>query len=64
MVLVFINQKNLKKVSSHKSVALKVTQERIRNLSKNSAFSINEIHDEGKVIGTKVVFKIPLKTDF
>lgn len=56
--------KELKKVSSHKSVALKVTQERIRNLSKNSAFSINEIHDEGKVIGTKVVFKIPLKTDF
>ncbi|MFT7901224.1 histidine kinase [Tenacibaculum ascidiaceicola] len=56
--------KELKKVSSHKSVALKVTQERIRNLSKNSAFSINEIHEEGKVIGTKVVFKIPLKTDF
>nr|BFF36996.1 hypothetical protein BACT7_18580 [Tenacibaculum mesophilum] len=56
--------KELKKVSSHKSVALKVTQERIRNLSKKGAFSIIELYNEGKVTGTKVLFEIPLKTDF
>lgn len=56
--------KELKKVSSHKSVALKVTQERIQNLSKKSTISINEIYNEEKIIGTKVLFKIPLKTDF
>lgn len=56
--------KELKKVNSHKSVALKVTQERIQNLSKKSTFSINEISNKGKVTGTKVLFQIPLKTDF
>ncbi|AZJ31252.1 hypothetical protein D6200_01165 [Tenacibaculum mesophilum] len=56
--------KELKKISSHKSVALKVTQERIRNLSKKGAFSIIELYNEGKVTGTKVLFEIPLKTDF
>lgn len=56
--------KEFKKISPHKSVALKVTQERIRNLSKKSAFSISELYDEGRVTGTKVVFEIPLNTDF
>ncbi|WP_417799533.1 histidine kinase [Tenacibaculum sp.] len=56
--------KEFKKISPHKSVALKVTQERIQNLSKKSAFSISELYDEGRVTGTKVVFEIPLNTDF
>ncbi|MGG6232018.1 sensor histidine kinase [Tenacibaculum sp. SDUM215027] len=56
--------KGLKKVSSHKSVALKVTQERIQNLSNKSTFSISEIRKESEITGTKVLFKIPLKTDF
>ncbi|WGH75511.1 histidine kinase [Tenacibaculum tangerinum] len=52
------------KVSSHTSVALKVTQERIQNLSKNCTFSIHELYEGNKVTGTKVLFKIPFKTDF
>ncbi|CAM1367061.1 Histidine kinase [Tenacibaculum sediminilitoris] len=56
--------KKFKKVSSHKSVALKVTQERIQNLSKKSTFSISELYNKRKIPGTKVSFKIPLKTDF
>ncbi|MCI2228357.1 histidine kinase [Polaribacter sp. MSW13] len=49
---------------NHKSVALKVTKERIQNLSKYSAFSIEEIKSKNAVLGTKVWFKIPLKTDY
>ena len=57
------SQKN-KSNKNHSSVALKVTKERIENLSKYSRFSIEEIKKENKVLGTKVWFKIPLKTDF
>ncbi|WP_405604519.1 histidine kinase [Polaribacter sp. Asnod1-A03] len=53
-----------KEKSNHKSVALKVTKERIQNLSKYNLFSIEEIKNKGKVTGTKVTFKIPLKTDY
>ena len=56
--------KKLKKTSTHQSVALSVTQERIQNLSKESTFSIKEISNNNKVTGTQILFKIPLKTDF
>ena len=60
----FEQSKKLKGTKNHTSVALKVTKERIQNLSKNSRFSIKELLENDKIIGTKVEFKIPLKTDF
>ncbi|MCG1036932.1 sensor histidine kinase [Polaribacter sargassicola] len=53
-----------KEKTEHKSVALKVTKERIQNLSKYNLFSIKEINIDGKISGTVVSFKIPLKTDY
>jgi ligand-binding sensor domain-containing protein/two-component sensor histidine kinase len=49
---------------THKSVALKITKERIENLSKYSAFVISEIKEQKQIRGTKIAFKIPLKTDY
>jgi two-component system sensor histidine kinase LytS len=49
---------------NHTSVALKVTKERIENISKYSAFSVEEIKKENTILGTKIWFKIPLKTDY
>lgn len=57
------SQKN-KQSSSHRSVAMQVTKDRIESLSNKSTFSITEIKKEGKTYGTKVLFTIPLKTDF
>ena len=53
-----------KTTNNHKSVALKVTKERIENLSKNSSFDISELQEKNQITGTKVEFKIPLKTDY
>ena len=58
------HHKNENKNSQHKSVALKITKERIENLSKKSTFLIEEIKSEEKILGTKVSFRIPLKTDY
>ncbi|QOD61555.1 histidine kinase [Polaribacter haliotis] len=60
----FHQSKKINIDTSHKSVALKITKERIENLSKKGAFSIKEIKEETHIIGTKVWFKIPLKTDY
>ena len=56
--------KKQKKHKSHKSVALKVSKERLNILSLKSNLSINEIKQDNEIKGTKVSFKIPLKTDF
>ncbi len=53
-----------KTASTHTSIALKVTKERIENLSKTSTLEIKELAKNSYVIGTKVEFKIPLKTDY
>ena len=53
-----------KTTNNHKSLALKVTQERIKNLSKYSSFDISELQEKNKITGTKIEFKIPLKTDY
>ncbi|MHB0755423.1 sensor histidine kinase [Polaribacter sp. M15] len=50
--------------STHKPVAIKIAKERLFVLTKNSSFRINEILTDNKVLGTKVSFKIPLKTDY
>jgi sensor histidine kinase YesM len=60
----FHQSKKRKNTLEHKSVALSVTKERIENLSKYNAFSIEEIKKNKQALGTKVFFKLPLKTDY
>ncbi|QTE23022.1 sensor histidine kinase [Polaribacter cellanae] len=60
----FHQSKKVNNNISHKSVALKITKERIENLSKKGTFTIEEITKENHILGTKVWFKIPLKTDY
>lgn len=60
----FVQSQRKKATSDHKSVALKVTKERIKNISKKSTLDISEINEDNQILGTKVEFKIPLKTDY
>ena len=56
--------KQQKSNKPHQSVALQITKERIINLSSKHSFSIEEIKENDIIYGTKVWFKIPLKTDY
>lgn len=56
--------KKNKKDTNHTSLALKVTKERIENLTPKANFTIKEQYINTKVVGTVVSFKIPLKTDY
>lgn len=58
--------KSLKKKSTtnNNSLALKVTKERIQYLSNLNSFRIQNIKNKENTTGTKVFFKIPLKTDY
>jgi two-component system sensor histidine kinase LytS len=56
--------KKRKENSNHISVALKVFKERIENITTKNSFSIDEIIEDSVITGTKVWFKIPLKTDY
>jgi two-component system sensor histidine kinase LytS len=56
--------KKEKRNSNHDSLALKVSKERIQHLSMKNSFSIDEIVADSIIKGTKVWFKIPLKTDY
>ncbi|PQJ72454.1 sensor histidine kinase [Polaribacter butkevichii] len=60
----FYQSKKEKKNTNHQSVALEVTKERIQHLTKYNSFSIEEIKNKNNIEGTKVGFKIPLKTDY
>ena len=60
----YYQSKKEKVKTNHQSVALEVTKERIQHLSKYNSFSIEEIKNEKEVSGTKIGFKIPLKTDY
>jgi len=60
----FLTTQRMKGASSHKSKALKITKERIESLSEFTIFNMEEIKQLNQVIGTKVWFKIPLKTDY
>lgn len=60
----FYQTQKQKTKNSHKSIAVKITKERIKNLSKYSQFSIEELKNENSILGTKIWFKIPLKTDY
>ena len=48
----------------HKSVALELTKERLRNLTKKHNFTITTVREENSTTGTSISFKIPLKTDY
>jgi ligand-binding sensor domain-containing protein len=51
--------------NSHKSMAMKVTEDRIRYLAGQNTLIITEIQDSNqKPKGTKISFKIPIETDF
>ena len=56
--------KKRKENLNHNSVALKVSKERIENIANKHSFSIDEIIEDTITKGTKVWFKIPLKTDY
>jgi two-component system sensor histidine kinase LytS len=56
--------KKRKESSNHNSVALKISKERIENIATKNSFSIDEIIQDSVIKGTKVWFKIPLKTDY
>lgn len=56
--------KRQKKNSNHNSVALKVSKERIENISTKNSFYIDEIKENSIIKGTKIWFKVPLKTDY
>ena len=56
--------KKRKESSNHNSVALKVSKERIESIANKHSFSIDEIIEDSAIKGTKVWFKIPLKTDY
>ena len=60
----FHHSKDNNKDKEHASVALTITKERIINLSNKNSFSIDEIKINNAISGTKVWFKIPLKTDY
>ncbi|MBL4904827.1 MAG: histidine kinase [Flavobacteriaceae bacterium] len=53
-----------KTTENHHSMALKITKERIERLSSKNAFMIDEFLENNTIIGTKVEFRIPLKTDY
>mgnify|MGYP001026013778 FL=1 len=58
-----LQQANANK-KSHKSVAIAVNRARIENLSGKNSFTIRELIEKENTIGTRVWFKIPLKTDY
>ncbi|MDD7913902.1 sensor histidine kinase [Polaribacter ponticola] len=53
-----------KENQNHSSIAIKVSKERIEKISTKNSFLINEVVEATKIKGTKVWFKIPLKTDY
>ena len=60
----YYQSKQEKVKTNHQSVALEVTKERIQYLTKYNSFSIEEIKKNQVIAGTKIEFKIPLKTDY
>ncbi len=60
---IFESQKN-KKTTSHQSVALEVTKERIESLGGKGALELEQLEENGVILGTEITFRIPLETDF
>lgn len=55
---------NKKTSTNHKSVALGIARERLFAINSKSCFKIDEIIENKITRGTKVSFRIPLKTDY
>ena len=54
-----------KEKTDHQSMALAVTKERLESISGRNSLHIAELtNDDGTVTGTKITFKIPLRTDY
>lgn len=60
---IYHSQQN-KTTTSHQSVGLDVTRERIESLSGKGSLNIQELKENTTIVGTKVEFRIPLETDF
>jgi len=61
---IFVSQ-NSKVKTDHQSMALEVTQERLVSLSGEDALQIKELKTAtGEVVGTQIVLKLPLQTDY
>ena len=60
----FHQKSSEKETKNHQSIAIKVTKERIETITKYNVFSMEETKERDLVKGTKVSFKIPLKTDY
>jgi hypothetical protein len=58
-----LQQSNANK-KRYKSVAIDVNKARIENLSGKNSFTIKELKEKESILGTRVWFKIPLKTDY
>lgn len=61
---IFKSQKQDKK-TDHQSMALKVTRERLESIAGKDTLSISELKNkDGSIAGTKIIFHIPLATDY
>ncbi len=58
------NSQNAKPNTDHQSMALTVTKERIESIAGKDTLVIEEIKSKDLILGTKITFQIPLKTDF
>lgn len=61
---IYESQKN-KMATDHQSMALEVTRERLESLSDKGALQIKELKTEtNEVVGTQIVLRLPLLTDY
>ncbi|MFY9244011.1 MAG: histidine kinase [Polaribacter sp.] len=58
------NSREKTSTTNNNSLALKVTKERIYYLTPVNSFNIDDIKEGLNITGTRVYFKIPLKTDY
>jgi len=54
-----------KRTKKHRSLATQITRDRLENLQnsfrKQASMTIEDITNEGLILGTRVIFKLPLK---
>lgn len=61
----YIRSQKFKKANGHKSIAINVTRERIKTNYAHHRFEMEELKSEtGDIVGTKVSFNMPYKTNF
>ena len=50
-----------KRNKEHRSLSTKITEERLTIFSNKSSFSMEDTMKEGKLVGTKVKIKLPIR---